>query len=404
MSRVLSTQSDFLIVGGGILGLATAYQLMRRQPAARITLLEKEPQIALHQSGRNSGVIHAGVYYEPGSLKARLCRAGLKQTIEFCQAHSVPYLQCGKLIVATSSDETERLRILALRAAANGASSHWLAAGELAEREPAIRGEAALLIPESGMVDYGAVCHALRLYLLKAGVELRLNTEVLTLRESASEVVATTNAEARTARYAIVCAGVLGDRLARRAGLKVEFALIPFRGDYYRLPAARSGLVNHHIYPVPDPRLPFLGVHLTRLIDGGISVGPSAMLAFAREGYDRLSFDVRDSYEMLKFPGLWRLLARFPAAGVQELAAASSSRFYLRLVHKYCPEIELSDLLPHPSGVRAQAVSRDGKLVHDFILRQTARITYVLNAPSPAATSALPIAAEIIAQAPGALL
>ena len=389
---------DFMVVGAGIVGLATAYTLQRQSPTARILILEKESRVAQHQTGRNSGVIHAGVYYEPGSQKAKMCRAGLKATVEFCRAERIPFEQCGKLIVASDARETARLRELGVRAAQNGLDHSWLEAAELHALEPNIRGVAALRITDTGMVDYAAVAERLHELLLRGGAEIRFNTKVTALRETSTQVEVTTGAGALKAARIVICAGIGGDRLALSAGCELDFSLVPFRGDYYRLPAQYDGLVRHHIYPVPDPRLPFLGVHLTRLIDGGISVGPSAMLALHREGYARTSFNWRDTAQMLRFSGTWRLLARYRAAGLKEVACAVSRRFYLRQVQKYCPRIKLEDLLPYRSGIRAQAVMRDGRLAHDFIIRNTARATYVCNAPSPAATAVFPIAQVIVAQ------
>jgi (S)-2-hydroxyglutarate dehydrogenase len=389
---------DYLIVGGGIVGLATAYLLQQTYPGARIRLLEKEARVALHQSGRNSGVVHAGVYYEPGSLKARLCRAGLRATREFAAVHGIPYTACGKVIVATSSLETARLRELMTRAERNGVQHRWLESAALRELEPNVRGEAGLLISESGMIDYAAVAARLVALSMDTGIEFAMNAEVLAIREAADHIEVDTSNQTHRARCLIVCAGLYGDRLARLAGLELDFLLVPFRGDYFRLAPSRQHLVAHHIYPVPDPSLPFLGVHLTRLIDGGISVGPSAMLALHREGYHKTQLSLGDTWEMVRYPGVWRLLRRHARTGLNELAAAISTRRYLRLVQKYCPDLTLADLIPHPSGVRAQAVTRDGRLVHDFLLKRTKRALYVCNAPSPAATAAFPIAREILRQ------
>jgi L-2-hydroxyglutarate oxidase len=390
--------ADFLVVGGGIVGLATAYTLVERQPAARVLVLEKETEVACHQSGRNSGVIHAGVYYEPGSLKARLCRAGLAATVAFCREQELSYAQCGKLIVATDARERERLADLEQRARSNSVACERLDRAELRAREPHIEGLAALYVHESGMVDYRAVARRLHALLVARGAEVATGAEVEGLREGLAVVEAVTPERTFTARHAVVCAGVQGDRLARGAGLALDFTLVPFRGDYYRLPPHRDGIIRHHIYPVPDPQLPFLGIHLTRLIDGGVSLGPSAMLALAREGYARSSVHWTDLRELVTDAGLWRLPARHHRAGLTELACAVSRRFYLRQARRFCPALTLDDLQPHPSGIRAQAVSRDGRLLHDFLLRRTARTLFVCNAPSPAATAALPIAAEIVQQ------
>ncbi len=394
-----SISNDYIVVGAGIVGLATAYTLLQREPGLCVLVVDKEARVAAHQTGHNSGVIHAGVYYEPGSLKARLCRAGLVRTLEFCREHAVPVEQCGKLLVATTPLEDVRLRALHERAQRNGTVCRLVSAGELRELEPHIAGRTALLVSETGIVDYVAMAERLREAIERGGGAVRLGAEVREIREESASVAVATTAGTFHAQRLIVCGGLQADRLARAAGLALDFTLVPFRGDYYRLPSARAGLIRHLIYPVPDPQLPFLGVHLTRMIDGGITVGPSAMLAFKREGYGKADYDVRDVGEMLCFPGLWRLLARYHRAGLVELGCALSKRLYLRAVRKYCPELALADLTSHAAGIRAQAVAPDGRLVHDFLIRSTARVTHVCNAPSPAATAALPIAEEIVARA-----
>lgn len=391
--------ADFLIVGAGLVGLATAWKLLAVRPDARILILEKEAVIASHQSGRNSGVIHAGVYYEPGSLKARFCREGLLATYAFCAEHGVPHARCGKLIVATSLTEVSRLKELASRAEQNAATVDWLDQSALTAVEPAVTGLAALRVHETGMADYPAMARALCDLITAGGARVELGQAVQSVREHADGVEVQTPGAAYTAGHLIVCAGLQGDRLARQAGLALDFALVPFRGDYFRLSSSHDALITHHIYPVPDPALPFLGIHLTRLVEGGVSVGPSAMLAFAREGYRLGDVNARDLVEMARFPGLWRLLGRHAGAGLRELGCALVRSRYLREVRKYCPTLELADLLPHPSGVRAQAVSRNGRLLHDFIIRETAHATFVCNAPSPAATASLPIGAEIARRA-----
>ncbi len=392
----MAENADFIVIGGGIVGLASAYALVRARPSARIVLIEKEACIGHHQSGRNSGVIHAGVYYEPGSQKARFCRAGLKATLAFCRQHEVPYAQCGKLIVATNQIELERLRTLQTRAVSNGVEVEWMDAAELKVCEPNVTGAAALKVPETGMVDYRIVTARLGELLEQAGVELALNTEVTAIHEFQDRIEVDTPARSFVGARLVVCAGLYSDRLAVLGGIVPDFAIVPFRGDYFRLAKRFDTLAGHHIYPVPDPALPFLGIHLTRLIGGGISVGPSAMVAFSREGYRSRDVCVQDINEMLRFPGFWRVLARHGRAGFAELRCAASRSYYLKQVQKYCPQVTQADLEPHPSGVRAQAVARDGRLIHDFLIQQTARGIYVCNAPSPAATAALPIADEIV--------
>ena len=392
----MSARYDYLVIGAGIVGLATARRLQLGQPGARIVVLEKETQVAAHQSGHNSGVIHAGVYYAPGSMKARLCREGLQATFAFCAANDIPHLQCGKLIVASDSVEVERLRALAGRAADIGLTLEWWDAAAIAAREPEVRGLAALYVRETGIADYPRLCQALVRHIESNGGELAFGQQVMAIDERGDEVVVQTSLGQWHGAKLVVCAGLQADRLARLAGLEVDCAVVPFRGDYYHLPAARATLVNTLIYPVPDPALPFLGVHLTLTTDGGITPGPSAMLAFAREHYRAWAWHSRDAWEALRFPGTWRLLSRFPRAGAAEIMHALSRRAYLHAARRYCPNLQLEDLATKSCRIRAQAVSRTGEMLHDFLFQSTPRSVHVLNAPSPAATSAFPIAQAIV--------
>jgi L-2-hydroxyglutarate oxidase len=395
----MATHYDYLVIGAGIVGLATARELQQAWPTARIALVEKEDAVARHQSSHNSGVIHAGVYYPPGSLKATYCRQGVAATLAFCAEYGIAHRQCGKLVVATDEVEAVRLRDLAARAQANGLDCDWLDRAGIAAREPAVAGVAALFVRDTGIADYPAMCTRLAALFVEAGGELHLGQTVRAIAERADGVtVEVARGEPLSADFLVVCGGLQADRLARLAGLDVDVAIVPFRGDYYRLPAARSELVSTLVYPVPDPRLPFLGVHLTLTADGGITVGPTAMLALARERYARWAFDPADAFASLGNPGTWRLLARFPRAGLAEVAHAFSRRLYLREAQRYCPALTLADLADHACGIRAQAVTRAGEMVHDFLIEQTARSVHVLNAPSPAATSAFPIAAALVAR------
>ncbi len=400
---------DLAVVGGGIVGLATALTLLQRRPGADLVLLEKEDEVARHQSGHNSGVIHAGVYYAPGSLKARLCAAGSRWTREFCDQHAIPYQDTGKLIVATTPAELSRLALLQDRAAANGLAVERIGATELRRREPHVTGLGALAVAATGIVDYRAVSRAMADQIAHLGGTVRRGVEVTGIVESPGQVVLDTAegsggevvpGRVRTRRL-VVCAGLQSDRLAGLAGLRghggpaADVAIVPFRGEYYRLPASRNGLIGSLIYPVPDPDLPFLGVHLTRTLDGGVTVGPNAVLGLSREGYPKGSVSGRDVADLLRFPGLWRVARRQLRTGVVEQWNSLSRHGYLGLVRRYCPELGVADLLPEPAGIRAQAVRRDGTLVEDFLLVETAASVHVLNAPSPAATSAMPIAAHI---------
>lgn len=387
---------DTVIIGGGIVGLATARECLRRNPAARVLVLEKEDQLAAHQTARNSGVIHAGVYYPPGSLKAHFCVAGNRATRAFCEAHELAYEIPGKLLVAAEPYERAGLETLYERIGANGLERQWLSADALAEREPAVRGAAAVFVPASGIVDYAAIAGAMARDIEAGGGEIRCGHAVTGLIEYASEVVVESGDGAFHARRMVACAGLMADRLVRMAGLEPDFMICPFRGEYYRLAPARAEIVRHLIYPVPDPAMPFLGVHLTPMIDGSITVGPNAVLATAREGYRKRDFNPRDVREMLGFAGIRRMLAAHLRPGLRELKNALSKRAYLAAVRRYCPDLTLADLHAHPAGVRAQAVARDGTLIGDFHFVDTPRTLHVANAPSPAATSALPIAHHIL--------
>jgi len=390
---------DFTIIGGGILGLATAYRLLRECPSARIVVLEKERGIARHQTGHNSGVIHAGVYYTPGSLKAKLCREGAERTVRFCEEHAIAHERCGKLITATDGAETARLKNLEERAVANGLDYENVSQDRLREIEPNVSGVAALLVPATGIVDYSQICSRLAELIREAGGEIRLDAAVRGIAERDAEITVETGAGDFTSRTLIVCAGLHGDRLATMAGIDIDFRVLPFRGEYYRVAAARGELVKRLIYPVPDPNLPFLGVHLTRIIDGSLTVGPNAMLSLGRETYSGNVPVPRDMADMMSFPGFYKLMARFASAGIYELRGSLSKQVYLERCRKYCPSLELDDLEYLEPGIRAQTVSSDGELIDDFLFLETPRSLHLCNAPSPAATSALPIADEIVSRA-----
>ncbi len=387
---------DVAVIGGGIVGLSTAMQLTERYPGMSVAVLEKEPELACHQTGRNSGVIHAGVYYAPGSLKARFCREGVTATINFCDERGIPYEQCGKLLVATDKDELPRMDALFERAKQNGIVIEKLDQMEVARREPRIRSLGGLWSPTTGIVDYGRIARAMADVVRERGGTILTNTEVLHIDEGPGGVTLETERDRVRAQQVISAAGLQADRLARMAGVETDFRIVPFRGEYYRLGPDKNDIVNALIYPIPDPELPFLGVHLTKMIGGYVTVGPNAVLAFAREGYTFGDINVNDLMEMARFPGFRKVIKANLKSGVQEMAGALVKARYLALCQRYCPELELDDLQPYRAGVRAQAVLPDGTMVHDFLIGETARTIHVLNAPSPAATSAIPIGKHII--------
>ncbi|THG85240.1 L-2-hydroxyglutarate oxidase [Pseudomonas sp. A-1] len=389
---------DFIIIGGGIIGMSTAMQLLRAYPDCRMLLLEKESAPARHQTGHNSGVIHAGVYYTPGSLKAKFCLAGNRATKEFCTENGIRFDECGKLLVATNELEMQRMKALWERTAANGLEREWLSAEQLREREPNITGIGGIFVPSSGIVSYAEVTAAMAREFQMRGGEIRYGTEVIGLDERPTEMVVKTSAGEFCSRFMVSCSGLMADRVVRMLGLDPGFSICPFRGEYYLLPAEHNRIVNHLIYPIPDPSMPFLGVHLTRMIDGTVTVGPNAVLALKREGYRKRDISLSDTFAMLTDPGILRVLKNNLRPGLVEMRNSLFKRGYLQEVRKYCPSIELKDLKPYPAGVRAQAVSREGKLIEDFLFRNTRRSVNVCNAPSPAATSAIPIGAYIIEQ------
>ncbi|MGW0172719.1 L-2-hydroxyglutarate oxidase [Rhodococcus sp. NPDC003322] len=387
---------DFCVIGGGIVGLATARALLRRNPGASVVVLEKEREVAAHQTGHNSGVIHAGIYYEPGSLKADLCKRGAEATKRFAERHGIEYRVTGKLLVATDPTELARMDALVDRARINGIDHERLGAAELHHREPLVSGLGALLVKATGIIDYRQVCRALAEGVTASGGEVRTGAEVVEISERSDAVTVSTADTTVRARTLIACAGLQADRIARLAGLHTDFQIVPFRGEYYRLRPEKSSIVRHLIYPIPDPDLPFLGVHLSPTVDGDITVGPNAVLGFAREKYRPFGVDRRDVMEMLRFPGMRRVAAANVRTGIREMRNAVFKRGYLAECRKYCPSLELDDLQGRHAGIRAQAVRGDGSFVHDFLIRSTDRMVHVVNAPSPAATSALPIG-ELIA-------
>ena len=390
---------DYVIIGGGIVGVSTAWQLQQRWPQKNILLLEKEDQHSQHQTGHNSGVIHAGVYYAPGSLKAQFCKEGAAATIEFCKANNIAFKQCGKLLVATDRAEYHRMVALAERCRQNDIEIELLDAKQLAEREPNVSGVAAIYVPASGIVNYRLVCEAMAHQFAEAGGDIRLGHKAVRMLENDDHIRIDIESDAGKlsvkADFLIACAGLAADRVARMLNIATDFRIVPFRGEYYRLASHREEVVKHLIYPIPDPDLPFLGVHLTRMIDGSITIGPNAVLGFKREGYGRLNFDLVDSWETLSFPGFWKLAKQHWRSAIEEFKNAWSKQHYLQQAQKYCPQLQLDDLQDYPAGIRAQAVMNDGTLVHDFLFAESPRSLHVCNAPSPAATSAIPIGKHI---------
>ncbi|MEO5576835.1 MAG: L-2-hydroxyglutarate oxidase [Gaiellaceae bacterium] len=390
----LPARADAVVVGAGILGLATAVELARRRPDWSVVVLEKEPAPARHQTGRNSCVLHAGVYYAPGSLKAQLCTKGRRLLLDFCAEHEIPCALTGKLVVATDASELPRLDELERRARANGLTGLRLLSGaELREVEPEVSARAGLHVPESGLVDYRLVTAALQRTLEGLGGTVVLDTRVSALMERGRELVAGTDRGALQAQVAVACAGLQSDRLARASGAATGgVTIVPFRGSYFELTPEIASRCRSMIYPVPDPRLPFLGVHVNRRPDGGAWVGPNAVLALAREGYRRRDVDLRDLRDVAASSAFWRLAGRHWRAGVVEVTRDLVPSLVARAVRRFLPEITRADLRDAPAGIRAQALLPDGSLADDFLFAETARVLHVQNAPSPAATSALAIA------------
>ncbi|MEA2441821.1 MAG: (S)-2-hydroxyglutarate dehydrogenase [Thermoleophilaceae bacterium] len=393
-------QCDVAIVGAGIVGLASARELLERHPGLRVAVIEKEDEVGRHQTGHNSGVVHAGIYYPPGSLKARLCTAGARELYEYCERRGIAHERCGKVIVATTPGELPALAELERRGRANGVPGlRRLGRTELVEIEPHSTGVAALHSPHTGIVDFAAVARALADDVRAAGGAVATGTEVAGIDEGAREVRVRHGRGETRARAALVCAGAWADRLAVAAGAPADPRIVPFRGAYLRLRPERRYLVSGLIYPVPDPELPFLGVHLTRHVGGDVLIGPTALLAPARDAYSLRTVRARDLREALAWPGTWRMARRFWRTGLAELGYATSRRRLVEAAARFVPELRPGDVTDGPAGVRAQGLARDGRLVDDFVFSRTGRTLHVRNAPSPAATSALAIAREIAEQA-----
>ena len=378
---------DLVIIGGGIVGLATAHAALVRLPSIRIVVLEKEVSLGFHQTGRNSGVIHSGIYYKPGSLKARYCIAGNLSMVSFLKEHNISHKICGKVIVATEPDELPRLENLYQRGLQHGLAVRRLKIEELHEIEPNCSGIDALHVPSTGIVNYGDVVEKLAFLVRQAGGEIRTGTKVTGIWKNKIETTVGT----LETKQIINCAGLFSDRVAKLAGENVEAKIIPFRGEYYKLRMEKSSLVKTLIYPVPNPLFPFLGVHCTRMIDGSVHLGPNAVLAFSREGYSKRNINVRDLAETLMFPGFWRMALRNWRDGIKEFERSFSRTSFVRSLQRLVPAITEDDVLPSPSGVRAQAVHASGALEDDFLIIEKPGSIHICNAPSPAATAALEI-------------
>src|SRR6266851_8610 len=396
-SFMTDSRYNTIVIGGGVVGLAVALELTRRFPHLRLLVLEKEDHVAGHQSGHNSGVIHSGVYYKHGSLKARLCVAGAAAMIEFCREHGIPHKVCGKVVVATSSEELPRLEELRQRGEANSlVGLRLIGPEELREIEPHAAGLQALLVPSTGVTDYVAVCQKYAELISGAGSTILTSALVTGLKHFPDEIVVETSPGAFTTTYAINCAGIFSDRISRMAGDDPQVMIVPFRGEYYDLIPERAALVRALIYPVPDPRFPFLGVHFTRRISGKVDAGPNAVLALQREGYHHSDVSLRDLSSFVAFPGFWRMAAQHWRSGLDEFHRSLSKPAFVRALQRLLPEVREEDLVRGGSGVRAQALKRDGALVDDFQFVQSGKILHVLNVPSPAATASLMIGRTIV--------
>jgi L-2-hydroxyglutarate oxidase LhgO len=394
---MIDARYNVVVIGGGIVGLAVALEITRRFPWLRLLLVEKEERVACHQSGHNSGVIHSGVYYKPGSLKARLCVAGAAEMVAFCREHDIPHKVCGKVIVATSAEELPRLEELRRRGDANGViGSRLVSSEELREIEPHAGGLGALFVPSTGVTDYGLVSKKYAQFTAAQGGTILTSVEVTGIHRRTDEITVQTRCGAFSTNYLINCAGLFSDRISRMAGDEPQVMIVPFRGEYYDLDPARESLVRTLIYPVPDPRFPFLGVHFTRRVSGNVDAGPNAVLALQREGYRRTNFRLQDTASLLAFPGFWRMASRHGRMGCEEFYRSFSKPAFVRALQRLVPEVRSRDLVRSGAGVRAQALKRDGTLLDDFEFVFSDRMLHVLNVPSPAATASLPIGRAIV--------
>ena len=392
-------KTDLVIIGSGIVGIATALQLKTKFSNQDVIILEKESNCAHHQTGHNSGVVHAGVYYEPGSLKAEFCKKGAAITKQLCLKNNLPFRQCGKLLVATCDLEMERMESLRKRCIRNEITTTEVSQTQLKKMEQNITGKGALFVKDTAITDYIAVTRHMVNMFKALGGKIYYNANVTDIKESSRGVMVNAGPVTLEASRLIACGGLMADRLTRMMDIDVDFRIIPFRGEYYQLPAEKQGIVKRLIYPIPDPELPFLGVHLTPMVDGAFTVGPNAVLGWKKEGYGSINLSFKDIHEMMTFPGFWKVAKANLKSGINEIIDSVYKKGYLKRVQKYCPQIELNDLTHYPAGIRAQAVMRDGSLVHDFLFAETERSLHVCNAPSPAATSAMPIGEHLMKKA-----
>jgi L-2-hydroxyglutarate oxidase len=391
---------DFAIIGGGIVGLSTGMALGKRYPNARIVVLEKESKWAYHQTGNNSGVIHSGIYYKPGSFKAKFCRDGCRSMVEFCQEYDIAHEICGKVIVATEEKELPRLENLYKRGLENGLKVTKISASEVKEIEPHVNCVAGIRVYTTGIADYKEVARKYAELIELQGGELRLNTKVEKIIGKGDTQVIETNNGIYETRCTINCAGLHSDRIAKLSQVDPQAKIVPFRGEYYELVPEKRYLVKTLIYPVPNPDFPFLGVHFTKMIDGSVHAGPNAVLSLKREGYKKTDFDLRDFAEVMTYPGFWKLAAKHADEGIQEIIRSFSKAAFVRSLQKLIPEVQAADLVPTHAGVRAQALMNDGKLVDDFLIVKGNNSVHVCNAPSPAATSSIEIGKAIVEQLP----
>ncbi|MBV6621567.1 MAG: L-2-hydroxyglutarate oxidase [Rivularia sp. (in: Bacteria)] len=391
---------DFAIIGGGIVGLSTGMALVKRYPKARILVLEKENQVAFHQTGNNSGVIHSGIYYKPGSFKAKFSREGCRSMVEFCKEHGIDHEVCGKVIVATSPQELPRLENLYKRGLENGLDVKRITSEEVKEKEPHVASVAGIWVSSTGIVNYKQVCQKYAEIIQKQGSEIKFNTKVEKIVASGKNQVLETNNGSFETRFVINCAGLYSDRVAKLGNVNPQAKIVPFRGEYYELTPEKRHLVKGLIYPVPNPDFPFLGVHFTRMIDGTVHAGPNAVLSLKREGYKKTDFNLRDFAEVMSYAGFWKLAAKHSDEGIKEIIRSFSKAAFVKSLQQLIPEVRSEDVVPTHAGVRAQALMNNGKLVDDFLIVKGQNSVHVCNAPSPAATSSIEIGKAVAAEIP----